>query len=775
MICFGGNVQFLLIFFSLKECFSMKNVKNVTMSSGKVAPYELLRAVDGDNFTYVQSEGTNISLSIILEKKINISCFYMIVRGGKYDVYISDDVVALGRLCRSFHIQREMLKPHSVRFCCNEDMDGEKVTVMKTDNRPLRLFEIDMNDCSQHKQNMHDCSNCKGFCSDCLQIDTDCISCVDNPAAVGCGKHCSWQCVPGACGLNGTCSECYRGYHGPKCDPCAADKYGINCEQFCNHGCRYKCDKETGVCQACENGFYSPPTCSNSCSANCKSCENSTHCEHCQKGRYGNICQQICPDHCDVCINSTLCVHCEAGYFGALCNSKCPDHCVSCVNESFCDVCLSQWGGPLCRCSEFCDGECSDQGECFGNCSAGWFGSNCHHQCSPHCKHCLESADNCTECHHGEPPHCSDVKLYISEETMTMMMASSGGIILLVLIAICIIIVIRKLCSNSTRDTYGIIDDQNIELEPMHQPNPYSDLECPQYINDSHRVSVDEFILTVHHKKLNNSFQREFKKIPYHMTESCSAALDPKNKSRNRYKKVYPYDASRVVLDTFNCPGSTDYINACFVHGFERQRAYIAAQGPFTEDTVIDFWRMVWQMKTAKIVMLTNVTENGQMKCVKYWPSNEASIGPFLIKTERHNTYRRYTIRHIKLKMGIEERDVTQFQYTAWYTTNVPTNIDSVLLFRNLIMSDISNDSGPLVVHCSAGVGRTGTFIALDYLLQEGLVTGSVDVIGYIKTLRQQRPYAVQSTDEYIFLHDALVEGLSSVHENRTIEIADEF
>lgn len=104
-----------------------------------------------------------------------------------------------------------------------------------------------------------------------------------------------------------------------------------------------------------------------------------------------------------------------------------------------------------------------------------------------------------------------DVKLYISEETMTMMMASSGGIILLVLIAICIIIVIRKLCSNSTRDTYGIIDDQNIELEPMHQPNPYSDLECPQYINDSHRVSVDEFILTVHHKKLNNSFQREFK------------------------------------------------------------------------------------------------------------------------------------------------------------------------------------------------------------------------------------------------------------------------
>jgi hypothetical protein len=104
-----------------------------------------------------------------------------------------------------------------------------------------------------------------------------------------------------------------------------------------------------------------------------------------------------------------------------------------------------------------------------------------------------------------------DAKIYLSKETMTMMMASGGGILMLVLITICIIIVIRKLCANPTRDTYGIIDDQSTEMEPIHQPNPYSDLERPQYVNNSNRISVDEFILTVHHKKLNNSFQREFK------------------------------------------------------------------------------------------------------------------------------------------------------------------------------------------------------------------------------------------------------------------------
>ncbi|XP_062584487.1 receptor-type tyrosine-protein phosphatase T-like [Saccostrea cucullata] len=433
------------------------------------------------------------------------------------------------------------------------------------------------------------------------------------------------------------------------------------------------------------------------------------------------------------------------------------------------------WEGPLCRCSVHCEGECSYQGHCSGNCSEGWFGSSCHQKCSSHCKRCEESPYNCTECYHGYPPLCSSEKLYISEETMTMMMAGGGIILVLVLITICIIIIIRKLCQSSNQgDTYGFIETQDIELEPMSQTNPYADLESAQYINDSNRMTVDEFILNVHHKKLNHAFRREFKKIPYRMNESYYAAIDPKNKSRNRYKKVYPYDSSRVVLDTSDFPGSSDYINACFVHGFHKQRAYIASQGPFTEETVLDFWRMVWQMRSVKIVMLTNLTEEGNMKCLKYWPNTEALIGPFLIKTERQNTCRRYIIRHIKLKLGIEERVVKQYQYTAWYTTRVPNNVDSLLLFRNLVMSDVSDDDGPIIVHCSAGVGRTGTFIALDYLLDEGISTGYLDVVGYIQILRQQRAYAVQSTDEYIFLHDALVEGFTSKHENRSIEIADE-
>uniref|UniRef100_K1QCY5 Receptor-type tyrosine-protein phosphatase kappa n=1 Tax=Magallana gigas TaxID=29159 RepID=K1QCY5_MAGGI len=184
------------------------------------------------------------------------------------------------------------------------------------------------------------------------------------------------------------------------------------------------------------------------------------------------------------------------------------------------------------------------------------------------------------------------------------------------------------------------------------------------------------------------------------MTDSYDAAVDPKNKYRNRYKNVYPYDFSRVVLDTSDIAGSGDYINACFVH----------------------------------------------MKCLRYWPNTETRIGPFFIRTENHNTSRRYTIRHITIRKGIEVRHVTQYQYTDWLTTRVPANVDSILMFRNLINCDISDTDGPIIIHCSSGTGRTGTFIALDYLLTEGTETGTVDVEGCIRALREQRAYAVQSS-----------------------------
>lgn len=627
----------------LIESFRMQDiVKNVTLFNG--TSFDIVRkAIDRDHFTYAQVE-EGMSLSIILNQRTNFSCFYMEARGGDYEIYISKDAKRIGELCRSLSITQDIVSPHSYRFCCNYDMNGEMLTVMKTDKGSLRLFEIETQECNEHMTFLKNCSGCSGVCNECLQVDDKCISCTENPDAEGCSYFCTKDCAPGKCRENKTCSMCKPGYYG-------------------------------ATCQKCQNG--------------------------------------------------TL-----------------------------------------------CGKDCSENGDCLRQCTEGLFGSNCDKNCSTHCKNCLLSADNCTECYHGIPPYCSNKSQLTSEQTMTMMVAGGGGLLILTFLFICFLNIIRRLCVTPPIHSYGFIETQDNEMLPLPHSHQYTDPEPPDdYINTSHRLSVDEFLICVPHKKLNHGLQREFKRIPHTMTDSYDAAVDPKNKSRNRYKNVYPYDFSRVVLDTSDIAGSGDYINACFVNGLEKRRAYIAAQGPFTEETVLDFWRMIWQMRSVKIVMLTNLLENGKMKCIRYWPNTETRIGPFIIRTENHNTSRRYTIRHITIRKGIEVRHVTQYQYTDWFTTRVPANVDSILMFRNLLNCDISDTDGPIIIHCSSGTGRTGTFIALDYLLYEGTKTGTVDVEGCIRALRQQRAYAVQSTDEYVFLHDALFEGFSCAQENGIFEM----
>nr|XP_022313204.1 uncharacterized protein LOC111118170 [Crassostrea virginica] len=777
------NIIIFIVFLFSKDSFSMetsmetmKDVKNRTVLYGGSKPRDLYKATDGDIYTYVQTtEGMNVAFSVVFERRKNFSCFYMRARGGIYDIYISQNDTDIGDVCRSFSLMENDLSPHMVRFCCDKNMDGEMLTVMKIGYGFLRLFEINVEDCVEHMDSLKTCGGCNGSCSLCLQVDSECISCKDTPNGIGC---CSRNCASENCDTKGACAKCMPGYYGPYCRQCPSGQYGENCAHRCPKGCRFKCKPKDGSCSGCEKGFYNLPSCDLRCNSAfpyCQSCTNSSYCEQCNMGRYGATCSHKCSDQCEICVNLTSCMQCRSGYYGPLCSSECPVQCSSCKNDTFCDNCPPDRKGPTCSCSKHCMGDCSEDGTCPGNCTNGWFGSDCLQKCSDRCKHCIASADNCTECVYGIPPRCIS-SFFISEETMTMMMVGGGGILLMVLIFICIVVIIKRLCISPRIHSYGFIETQDVQMEPMEQSNPYSNPEQEdEYINTANRLSVDEFILGVQHKKLNYGFRREFKKISYTMNDSFDAAIDPKNKSRNRYKNIYPYDFSRVVLDTSDVAGSSDYINACFVHGFERQRFFIAAQGPFTEETVMDFWRMVWQMGSVKIVMLTNLTEAGKMKCVKYWPNTQTLLGPYQIRMERQNTSRRYILRHIKIKKGIEERQVTQYQYTDWYTTQVPSSVDSVLMFRNLIMSDVTENDGPIIVHCSAGTGRTGTFIALDYLLREGLETGTVDVVAFIRALRQQRAYAVQSTDEYIFLHDALVEGFSSAYENGTFEIEGSF
>ncbi|KAK3607688.1 hypothetical protein CHS0354_010677, partial [Potamilus streckersoni] len=256
------------------------------------------------------------------------------------------------------------------------------------------------------------------------------------------------------------------------------------------------------------------------------------------------------------------------------------------------------------------------------------------------------------------------------------------------------------------------------------------------------------------------------------LTMRHDAALLPKNLTKNRYKDVYPYDDTRVQLELWDPATENDYINACYVDGFKTTHAYIAAQGHAMK-TLNDFWRMIWQTKSAKIVMLCNLIEDGKHKCEKYWP-DEGTIefGEIAVRLVQWESFSEFTIRKLELqkikiqengKGIIKQRHLKQFHFTTWPDNSVPRYATSLVHFLRKVRSTKvpGITSGPMVVHCSAGIGRTGTFLALDYLVDQAEQLGSIDVFSCVETLRKQRANLVQNVEQYRFLHEALTEALT--------------
>lgn len=150
------------------------------------------------------------------------------------------------------------------------------------------------------------------------------------------------------------------------------------------------------------------------------------------------------------------------------------------------------------------------------------------------------------------------------------------------------------------------------------------------------------------------------------------------------------------------------------------------------------------------------------MKCLQYWPENEdMRFGPFLVRSEMQDVFEQYIVRRLVVEKGDEKKRVTQFHFTAWPDCRVPEDVDTLLEFRNIVINDIAPEEGPIVVHCSAGIGRTGTFIALDYLLKEVMAKDSIDVINCVSKLRQQRAFSIQTDMQYAFLQEAIVHALT--------------
>ncbi|RXM29687.1 Receptor-type tyrosine-protein phosphatase eta [Acipenser ruthenus] len=288
------------------------------------------------------------------------------------------------------------------------------------------------------------------------------------------------------------------------------------------------------------------------------------------------------------------------------------------------------------------------------------------------------------------------------------------------------------------------------------------------YWKSSHPIKVEHYeaYYKKQHADSNCGFAEEFEDLrPIGINQTKNAALAPDNKVKNRYNNVLPYDSSRVKLSMRNS-ASDDYINANYMPGYDSKKQFIAAQGPLP-GTVNDFWRMIWEQNVYTLVMLTRCNEQGRVKCEEYWPSsNPKTYGDVTVILTSEIPLNEWTIREFKMKntKTAESRTVRHFHFTAWPDHGVPETTELLINFRHLVREHMDRYSrnSPTVVHCSAGVGRTGTLIAIDRLIYQIERESVVDIYGIVHNLRMHRPLMVQTEDQYIFLNQCAKDFIRS-------------
>uniref|UniRef100_A0AAY5EY33 protein-tyrosine-phosphatase n=1 Tax=Electrophorus electricus TaxID=8005 RepID=A0AAY5EY33_ELEEL len=305
-----------------------------------------------------------------------------------------------------------------------------------------------------------------------------------------------------------------------------------------------------------------------------------------------------------------------------------------------------------------------------------------------------------------------------------------------------------------------------VELRRINFPTPGDTPFPTQASMASHPpVTISELPNYIERMKANENlrFSQEYESIDPGQQFSWDHSNLEINKPKNRYANVIAYDHTRVVLSSCEGQPSSDYINANFIDGYRRQGAYIATQGP-TPETISDFWRMVWEQHTANIIMITKLEEKSRNKCDQYWPSRGSeTYGLMQVSVLDTVELASYCVRTFALfKSGsVEKREVRQFQYTAWPDHGVPEHPTPFLAFLRRVKACNPPDAGPIVIHCSAGVGRTGCFIAIDAMLERVRQEKTVDVYGHVTLMRSQRNYMVQTEEQYIFIYDALLEAVA--------------
>ncbi|XP_052763610.1 multiple epidermal growth factor-like domains protein 10 isoform X2 [Mya arenaria] len=604
-------------------------------------------------------------------------------------------------------------------------------------------------------------------------------------------KRAEWNCL--VCTSKndtfGSCLRCtngsYPGYSG-KCVPCGPNCYG-------------GCNSSTGECYACEDG-YRGSFCNVSCASNCKSClQTNDECNVCKEEFWGSDCLNNCSTHCkqgndsmSTCeINSGNCKHgCLPESHGLQCSLLCDKHCLASeggalecnqmdghctlgcgngykqTNTGCIDDQMNQNGGAghgtsgsviggavggvfglltvaliiglliivRRRRQDSTDGPKTDAAEensvVYQNtsASAGIYNelTDKMDEAKPskgHVNNAKESPTTSTNDNNLDRP--SDSKLVVTrtskEQRKTNQLIQSAGK--------------TKDLENNAKCKTPVEDASKDVLQDKDTDDVYYNL------NKVAAKDLEAFVAA----KDKSYYLEEFKKLPEGLVKPHQDALRSENRPRNRYQGIYPYDDTRVKLTG----GDTDFINASFVDGYRQENEYIASQGP-TDNTMQDysvFWRMVWQQKVGKIVMLTNLVEDGKPKCDQYWPDHGITkqYSEINVTCLTEDMYADFVMRTFSVKMAKEGMTVQQFHFTSWPDKGVPDDVTSLVDFRHRVLQTKSPLCGPTIVHCSAGVGRTGTYIAMDLLTREGEAEGSVDIHGCVTNIRHRRTRMIQT------------------------------
>ncbi|XP_046857058.1 receptor-type tyrosine-protein phosphatase S-like isoform X7 [Xenia sp. Carnegie-2017] len=391
--------------------------------------------------------------------------------------------------------------------------------------------------------------------------------------------------------------------------------------------------------------------------------------------------------------------------------------------------------------------------------------------------------------------------------------AIAGAVVAAILVIILIVFVILFIRRRRNgRKRSGSVKKSNVEKVRNHGPSVMNqvfvgshnigNINTPDNIN-SPMNSQDESVLVLNDEKVyeNNAaitakdrqpipiamFERhvrklkhnnmkelklEFEDLPNGQMSNWDVAKKPHNTSKNRYGNAVTYNHSRVILSGDE---KADYINASFVDG-KTDNYYIATQGPKPK-TVNDFWRMIFEHKCPTIVMLTTLKEMGKVKCEKYWPDESKIYGTIQVTITKTKAFADYVLRSAVVSKDGEHHKVQQFHYISWPDYGVPRHPTQLLTFRKHFKSYHKTKAGFAVIHCSAGVGRTGVFIAIDKILDDldDDYETNIDVFGFVKEMRSRRINMVQTADQYMFIYDAIMEHIQcGVNEIEAMQIKAE-